>query len=292
MDTTVKTPKCSVVSQAESEVPEQIARTLNCIDKECRWVQQARAIKTLDDIERALFECMCRLNNVKKLPKALKLPIVAPELRTINLVSLVNPDVFSAKVTLMAENLQHAEISFKHIRANNGVYKAHLKSQYKIQQLQDCTNKIARTLRILNEGRDKFLKASSGDQYNQQTGKCLAAVLTEIRNQIKCCLKSLSPPDVRNYWELYNSSVMGYLEPAPPSDVLLSFYISTDRLICTAYQVTPKQGNSHFLTSYHVESRVDTLASLFEALSNAQWNATALLISLDMFQAYQSKTGE
>jgi hypothetical protein len=85
---------------------------------------------------------------------------------------------------------------------------------------------------------------------------------------------------------------MGYLEPTPPSDLLFSFYVSSDRLICTAYQITPKQGNSHFLTSYHVESRVDSLAALHEALSNAQWTATSLLISLDMFDSYQSKTGE
>jgi hypothetical protein len=66
---------------------------------------------------------MCQLNSVKKLSKSAKLPIVAPELRTINLVSLVNPDVFSAKVTLLAENLQFADISFKHLRANGGVYR-------------------------------------------------------------------------------------------------------------------------------------------------------------------------
>lgn len=94
---------------------------------------------------------MSQLNSVKKLSKHIKFPISSPELRTINLVSLVNPDVFSAKVTLLAENLQFAEISFKHIRANGGVYRAQLKNQYKIQQLQDCANKIARTMRILNE---------------------------------------------------------------------------------------------------------------------------------------------
>jgi hypothetical protein len=66
---------------------------------------------------------------------------------------------------LLAENLQFADISFKHLRANGGVYRkkwskfcknyqvlgAQLKNQYKIQQLQDCANKIARTMRALNE---------------------------------------------------------------------------------------------------------------------------------------------
>lgn len=95
---------------------------------------------------------MCRLNSTKKLSKQLK-PTISPELRTINLVSLVNRDIFSAKVTMLAEDLQAAEISFKHLREHGGVYKAQLKSNYKIQQLQDCANKIARTMKVLNEVR-------------------------------------------------------------------------------------------------------------------------------------------
>jgi hypothetical protein len=64
MEGTIKTPKCSVVGQNErkylmlsqfiysnlAEVPRQIARMLDCIDRECRWVQQARALKTLDEV--------------------------------------------------------------------------------------------------------------------------------------------------------------------------------------------------------------------------------------------------
>lgn len=38
--------------------------------------------------------------------------------------------------------------------------------------------------------------------------------------------------------------------------------------------------------SYHVESRLDSLAQLHEVLSNAHWTATSLLISLQMFDAY------
>lgn len=38
--------------------------------------------------------------------------------------------------------------------------------------------------------------------------------------------------------------------------------------------------------SYHVESRLDSLAQLHEVLGNAQWATTSLLISLDMFHAY------
>lgn len=103
-------------------------------------------------------------------------------------------------------------------------------------------------MKVLNEGREKFVKATENGQFNEKTGKCLSAILTEIQQLIKSCIKTLSPPDVKNYWELYNSSVISYFDPPPPQDILFSFYVSTDRLICTAYQVTSKQGNSHCLT--------------------------------------------
>lgn len=98
-----------------------------------------------------LFECLYRLNSSKKVSKHPKVPVAAVELRTVNLMSPINRDIFSAKVVILAEDLQSAEVSFKHIREQGGVYRGQLKSPYKIQQLQDCANKIARTMKCLTE---------------------------------------------------------------------------------------------------------------------------------------------
>ncbi|KAI6215083.1 hypothetical protein M3Y94_00343300 [Aphelenchoides besseyi] len=260
-----------------------------CMNQECRWVQRARALKTFDDIETALFDCVCRLNITKKLTRLPKLTVKGPESRTVSLVSHVNRDSLSGKITLFAEDLQSAEVSFKHLRINGGVYRAQIKSPYKIQQLQDCGNKVVRAMKALYEGREKYEKITKNGNFSQYTGNCLSAILQEIRDAVKSCLLTLSPPNLRTYHELYNASVVGYFDPPPPSDLLFSYYISTDRLICTAYQMAPKQGNTHCLTSFHSESRLDTLAQLHEVLSRAHWSAASLLITLDMFHAYQSK---
>lgn len=86
---------------------------------------------------------MCRLNSTKKLTKPLK-PTVAPELKTVNLVSLVNREIFSAKVTLLAEDLQAAEISFKHIREHGGKYRG-LKIIFILQKILIIFNKTQLT---------------------------------------------------------------------------------------------------------------------------------------------------
>lgn len=54
-------------------------------------------------------------------------------------------------------------------------------------------------MKALSGGREKFVKAAANG-YNQDTGKFLSLVLTEVRDLIKSCIKSLSAPEVRNYW--------------------------------------------------------------------------------------------
>lgn len=127
---------------------------------------------------------------------------------------------------------------------------------------------------------------TKGDRYSVESGKLLFTVLAELGKKVKACIQCLSPPELRTYQELFHSAVVDNFEPAPPTDVLFSYYISTDRLVVTAYQMAPKPGNAYSIASFHAESRVETLAQLHQLLHKAQFVASSLYISLDMFKTY------
>ncbi|CAD5215172.1 unnamed protein product [Bursaphelenchus okinawaensis] len=258
----------------------------SCIEAEIRWVQKNSAHQVLNQLESFLFDIACRLNAVKKLNRVPPLKQCEPEPKTVNLVAHPNREALSGRVTLIADTLTFAEISMKHIRANGGVYKAKCVNQFKISQLQACSALVVRTMGTLQKGRSSFDEATKGGNYTLQTSRLLCNILKDVVQQLNECLQSLFAPELRTYQELFHSACVDNFEPAPPPDVLFSFYVSIDRLFLTAYQMTPTPNNSYSIASFHAEARLDSLTQLHQLLNKARLSASSLCSNLEMFHNY------
>ncbi|CAD5220789.1 unnamed protein product [Bursaphelenchus xylophilus] len=260
----------------EEDVKEKVrsAFTLEpCIQAEICWVQSHSALQVLDQLESILFDISCRLNAVKKLNRVPPLRQSEPEPKTANLVAHANRDALS-------------EVSMKHIRANGGVYKSRCVNHFKIPQLQACSALVVRTMGTLQKGRASYDEATKGAVYTLETSQLLCNVLKDVIKQLNECLQSLFAPELRTYQELFHSACVDNFEPAPPSDVLFSFYVSIDRLFLTAYQMTPTPNNSYSIASLHAEARLDSLTQLHQLLNKARLNASLLCSNLEMFHNY------
>lgn len=56
----------------------------------------------------------------------------------------------------------------------------------------------------------------------------------------------LCMPEKRTLLELCNSTVTRCFNPPLPPDLVFSYYINASRLVCAAYQVTPKTSGALF----------------------------------------------
>lgn len=76
---------------------------------------------------------------------------------------------------------------------------------------------------------------------------------SQITNLVGQARSTLCMPGKRTLLELCNSAITRCFNPPLPPDLVFSYYISANRLVCAAYQVTPKTNGSLFEVFLYTE---------------------------------------
>uniref|UniRef100_A0A915NC87 Protein rogdi n=1 Tax=Meloidogyne javanica TaxID=6303 RepID=A0A915NC87_MELJA len=256
--------ECSYSSSDESS---QVVPLENRLQLESEWFQKARASSTIEQLRYLLADCCRRLNAQHKCsdPTLASEPRAKPSTERFQLSSKVVPPQESnltALVILAGDSVVQAEVSLKYAKSASGFYRATAQPDvhWKIQQLQDAANTIVRALGSLYRGQRLYEEAI---QKGSDTSQLLLQIFQSVKNDIK-----LSRPKKKSLTELCNFHPIKSFVPPLPHDILLSFYLSSAKLICAAYQVAQKEG-TQTVTVFQAECQMPKIVELIQQLNVA-----------------------
>uniref|UniRef100_A0A0R3RHX6 Protein rogdi n=1 Tax=Elaeophora elaphi TaxID=1147741 RepID=A0A0R3RHX6_9BILA len=240
------------------------------------WFQNLEVIETFTKLENILREICKRMNLSAKVDSSVKLEAENPTAEKFSLVQRTGAEVLKCLVTLLGESIIQTEVVIKYPKMPGGIYRgtAQPDVQWKLQQMQDADNYYIQALSMLVHGL-KWIKEIPADDI----GKISSIVITtvaKITSLIGHARSTLYMPEKRTLLELCNSPITRCFSPPLPPDLVFSYYISANRLVCAAYQVTPKttgsgsQGLIVTLAECLLPQLVDVLVSTDRALNVAQ----------------------
>ncbi|KAJ1363467.1 hypothetical protein KIN20_023340 [Parelaphostrongylus tenuis] len=92
----------------------------------------------------------------------------------------------SANVTLLGDNVIQAEVAIRHSKAAGGIFRAIAQPdvQWKLQQLQDLGNHIARASKLLFEADLRIFGQCHSDQFTQESGELVLSASKAVRTEI------------------------------------------------------------------------------------------------------------
>uniref|UniRef100_A0A914MIV1 Protein rogdi n=1 Tax=Meloidogyne incognita TaxID=6306 RepID=A0A914MIV1_MELIC len=261
--------ECSYSSSDESS---QVVPLENRLQLESEWFQKARASSTIEQLRYLLADCCRRLNAQHKCsdPTLASEPRAKPSTERFQLSSKVVPPQESnltALVILAGDSVVQAEVSLKYAKSASGFYRATAQPDvhWKIQQLQDAANTIVRALGSLYRGQRLYAEAI---QKGSDTSQLLLQIFQSVKNDIKLSRSSLTTPKKKSLTELCNFHPIKSFVPPLPHDILLSFYLSSAKLICAAYQVAQKEG-TQTVTVFQAECQMPKIVELIQQLNVA-----------------------
>uniref|UniRef100_A0A1I8B5S8 Protein rogdi n=1 Tax=Meloidogyne hapla TaxID=6305 RepID=A0A1I8B5S8_MELHA len=250
----------------------QVTSLENRLQLEAEWFQKARALPTIEQLRYLLADCCRRLNAQHKCsdPTLASEPRSKPSTERFQLSSKVVPPQESnltALVILCGDSVVQAEVSLKYAKSASGFYRATAQPDvhWKIQQLQDAANTIVRALGSLFRGQRLYMEAI---QKGADTSQLLLQIFQSIKNDIKLSRSSLTTPKKKSLMELCNFHPIKSFVPPLPHDILLSFYLSSAKLICAAYQVAQKEG-AQTVTVFQAECQMPKVVELIQQLNVA-----------------------
>ncbi|KAF7639516.1 hypothetical protein Mgra_00000844 [Meloidogyne graminicola] len=239
---------------------------------EADWFQKARLCRLLNRLHCLLADCCRKLNAQHKCadPLLAAEPRAKPSTERFQLNSKVVPPQesnLSASVILCNDSVIQAEVSLKYAKSASGFYRATAQPDvhWKIQQLQDAANTIVRALGSLYRGQRLYQDAT---QKGLDTSQLLLQIFQSVKNDIKLSRSSLTTPKKKSLMELCNFHPIKSFVPPLPHDILLSFYLSSAKLICAAYQVAQKEG-TQTVTVFQAECQMPKLIELIQQLNVA-----------------------
>ncbi|EGT56712.1 hypothetical protein CAEBREN_20956 [Caenorhabditis brenneri] len=237
------------------------------------WVQRHDIDTTIKGALNHLKQCCVVLNLSAKCDERLKVPVNHGTTEKHQLVSRTgNSDNLKAAVTLLDDNVIQAEVTVKYPKAGGGFYRAVAQPdvQWKLQQLQDLGNHIARVTIMLSDLLEEvsFLKGETNENmFNSNTGKRILDELKMAMNEIALARNSIMLPRKRSLLELCYFPPTRKFVPPLPQDQLISFYISCCRLVCASYQMVPKTVHPQGLSVFMAEAQLPHLDEVIKHLN-------------------------
>ncbi|CAB3402809.1 unnamed protein product [Caenorhabditis bovis] len=251
-------------------------------ETEIIWVQKNRVGLTLRDAIEELKHCCIVLHLSQKCDERLGIPVQHANTEKYTLIARHgSSDNLKAMVTLLDDNVIQAEVTIKYPKAAGGYYRAVAQPdvQWKLQQLQDLGNHIARATVGLCEMR-VFLDALSN--FSKESGSKILSELKHIKNEICQARLAIQLPRKRSLLELCYFPPTRKFVPPLPQDQLLSFYISSCRLVCASYQMVPKNVNPQGLSIHMAECQLPHLDEILRRLNLAMNCMQTLIGYMDM----------
>uniref|UniRef100_A0A7E4W1E3 Protein rogdi homolog n=1 Tax=Panagrellus redivivus TaxID=6233 RepID=A0A7E4W1E3_PANRE len=245
--------------------------------KEGCWLQAHKAGEIFRELECLLRDICNRLKVNNKVENLTGAPQPSQEAEKYTLVSRSHQDVLKATVTLLNENIIQAEITLKHLKMAGGVFRSTAipNVQWKVQQLQDTGNQCARALQLVIKSKQRYDRCVKRNGYDGQSESLLLSMLTGVKDLISEARTCLTMPRKKSLLELCQFQPTKCFNPPLAPDILLSYYISSTKIVCAAYQVvTLKQNGSQSVSVYQAEAQlphlVDVLHSMNAVFSRAQ----------------------
>uniref|UniRef100_A0A183BLY2 Mediator of RNA polymerase II transcription subunit 11 n=1 Tax=Globodera pallida TaxID=36090 RepID=A0A183BLY2_GLOPA len=238
----------------EANKNEEKARTESLLTlAEANWFHGVRTNPTFDQLQHLLVDCCRRLNAIHKVHYLPGVPKEdeaesKPSIERFSLQSRLEHESLSAVVTLCGQKVVQAEVSLKYAKSASGFYRATAQPEFhwKMQQLLDAANAIVRALQSLCQGRKKYgecvQKGCATAANETDLHQFILSVFNAVKVDIKRARLALTMPKKKSLVELCNFHPIKSFVPPLPHDILLSFYLSSAKIVCAAYQVASANG--------------------------------------------------
>uniref|UniRef100_A0A914VPL1 Uncharacterized protein n=1 Tax=Plectus sambesii TaxID=2011161 RepID=A0A914VPL1_9BILA len=253
------------------------------------WLQRDQGESALKQIESLMRECCRKLPISSKLRPGLSFPssAVAQQPEKFVLASR-NSDSVRCTVTMLGENVVNTDVAIRYPKAPGGTFRsvAQPDIQWKLQQLQDAANFCARAIEttLLTLQRVRALR-TAGQDGTPAAGRQLARAANHLVSQLQAARAALMMPKKRSLLELQEFRPNKCFNPSLPSDLLLSYYVSSSKIVCAAYHLQatqPAPGRQAF-SVYQGECHVPYLADVLQTLNSALQIAEQLKTKLAVF---------
>uniref|UniRef100_A0A8R1HRE2 Protein rogdi homolog n=1 Tax=Caenorhabditis japonica TaxID=281687 RepID=A0A8R1HRE2_CAEJA len=238
------------------------------------WVQRNDVLKTCVLCLEHLKICCTTLNLSAKCDERLEIPYAHGKTEKYQLTSRTGTsDNLKAAVTMLDDNVIQAEVTVKYPKAVGGYYRAVAQPdvQWKLQQLQDLGNHISRvTISLCDLQEEVNLlrgEADGVEHFTESSGKRMLDELKSVMNELSIARNTIMLPKKRSLLELCYFPPTRKFVPPLPQDQLVSFYISSCRLVCASYQMVPKTVNPQGLSVFMAECQLPYLDEIIKHLN-------------------------
>ncbi|VDM58609.1 unnamed protein product [Angiostrongylus costaricensis] len=246
------------------------------------------ALEYFDLVLWSLRECIGRLHLGYKCDPRLGVSVSQPQAERYLLTGKHGGDALKANVTLLGDNVIQAEVAIRHPKASGGMFRAIAQPdvQWKLQQLQDLGNHITRASKLLFEADRRLFELSQSEQFTLESGELVLSAAKAARTEISAARNAIVLPRRKSLLELSQFPPTRRFNPALPQDQLLSFYISSCRLVCASYHMTPKQSALQGLsmTITIAECHLPYLEEVLQQLDLAMTQFEKLIGNMEMCQ--------
>ncbi|XP_021370499.1 protein rogdi-like isoform X2 [Mizuhopecten yessoensis] len=206
---------------------EENAEEIEVLRKELEWLLQEQVHQVLEEVHETLVEC-CRRFLIKASPGDHSL-VHSQRI----LMSSPNGGINQVKcvITLLGDSICDADITFKHKQGkDHSQFRTGFGQErvWKLQQIQDASNFLY-TARLQVEGQDR--------DHTYKSAKEVILILDEVMKNLTQGRSCLAFPKRKSIDELVNNVNMQMLYPHVPSDVALSFYVHSSKLVLALYHL-------------------------------------------------------
>uniref|UniRef100_A0A0N5C3Z9 Protein rogdi n=1 Tax=Strongyloides papillosus TaxID=174720 RepID=A0A0N5C3Z9_STREA len=280
--------KSSIIKPHITPVPLYVEPDHTKIEKECAWLQECKVEEVFKELEMIVREICKKLNISNKLGNKIFKGGPDDTSSTSNfacnqsekhlLLPIHGPDQLRATIFLIGENVCQVEVSFKHNKSPGGIFRSNAISniQWKLQQLQDTGNYCVKAHYLIIKILERVAEIRHNKQFGIQSGKLINKTIEDVASYLTLARNSLTMPRKKSLMELDNFQPTKCFHPPLPQDYLLSVYISSNKLICASYQVTPKPNGGQQLVVSQAECVVPQFTDILYVLSVAYNQLTHL----------------
>ncbi|KAK6017770.1 hypothetical protein OSTOST_16703, partial [Ostertagia ostertagi] len=152
---------------------------------------------------------------------------------------------------------------------------------------QDLGNLIARASTQSCEVDARLAELSQSRKFTMETGDLIISAARDIKDEISSARAAIVLPRKKSLLELYNFPPTRRFNPPLPQDQLLSFYISSCKLVCASYHMVSKQTTPQGLSITVAECQLAFLEEVLQQLDAAMAHLQKLIENLEICKTRQ-----
>ncbi|CAL1543648.1 unnamed protein product [Lymnaea stagnalis] len=242
---------------------------------ELSWLLREEVNPVLQDIRETLQECYDCLPFHGTAEKSIRHEELVPQKLILTCPNGTSAMNLKSMVTLRGDCVEGAELQFKHkLGREHNIFKTKLKDGcvWRLPQVRDTGNHLCNALEIVSRNDASYVYKSVKEVF---------LLLDELMESLMKCRQSLSLPKRKSINELMENQNLLVFNPALPSDIAISFYIHTSKLVLALYCL--HQNGQHKLEKVEITHRIQVEAMV-------KWlNEAIIFFTLSLQQCQQLK---